>query len=283
MELIMNPIFKLRHYNKQEISNYFLKEASKACPASSKLAWMGQYIQKGGTIPGKDQSKKPLNISAILRENRTEKMQRYSLQPSTIDEVSQKALKCLEAKKTSPGIAIDLGGGNSTLALTLLQKKWKVIVVDPSEKGLYLLRLRAELQGLGSIARSNLSLIPQKMEEFTFPSNVDFISAQASLPYCDAAKVVSVWDKIHHSLTNGGYFAADFFNSCSDKDSNSDTELAQILDDDTPDSCKEIVVRAELGAWMTSPSIACSLLKNSPYNVDYFSLDSTSIEFIGRK
>ncbi len=279
----MNQIYQFKHFNNKEVANYFLKEASKACQANSKLTWIGQYIQKGGTIPAKDEFKKPFNVSAIARENRTEKMEKYSLKPSIIDEFSQKALTWIEARKTSPGVAIDLGGGNSTLALTLLQKKWKVIVVDPSEKGLYLLRMRAQFQGLESIAKTNLSLIPQKMEEFTFPNNVDFISAQDSLPYCDAAKVVSLWEKIHSSLTNDGYFAANFFNSCSYKDSSSDLEYAQILDDDTPASGKEIVYRVQLGAWMSSPSIAYSLLKNNSYNIDYFSLSRTSIEFIGRK
>ena len=281
----MSGITQFKHLTNQEISNYFLKEASKTCHKNSKLAWMNQYIQKGGTIPNKDPSEKTFNIPTILRENRIEKMQCYSTQPSKIYEISQKTLKWIEEKKTEPGIAIDLGGGNSTLALALLQRNWKVIVVDPSEKGLHLLYVRAQLSGLGSIAKSNLSLVSQKMEEFTFPSNVDFISAQSSLPYCDAAEVVSLWKKIHHSLINDGYFAADFFNSCSFKDSlsNSDRELARILDDDNPDSRKEIASRVQLGAWMASPSVAYSMLENSRYNVDYFSLDRTSIEFIGRK
>ena len=115
-----------------------------------------------------------------------------------------------------------------------MQKNWKVIVVDPSERGLHLLYVRTQLEGLGSIAKNNLSLVSKKMEEFTFPSDVDFISAQASLPYCEADKVVALWDKIHLSLAKNGYFAADFFNSCSYDEPliDSDTAQARILDDD---------------------------------------------------
>ena len=274
----MNSLNQFKHLTRQEVSDYFSKEASKACSKSDKLTWINQYIQRGGTIPNKDEFRTSFNISAILRENRTERMQRFSLKPSEIETVSQKTLKWIEEKKTNPGIAIDLGGGNSSLALTLLQKKWKVIVVDSSEKALHLLHMRARLQGLGAIAQSNLFLLPQTMETFTFPSGVDFISAQASLPYCDANKVVSLWEKIHHSLASGGYFAADFFNSCSSTD-----PLSSSYDDDTPDPAKEIVSRVRLGAWIASPSVAYSLLKNSSYNTDYFALDNTSIEFIGRK
>jgi len=281
----MNLIHHLKTLTSQEVFEYFAKESLKACPANSKLAWMNQYILKGGTIPNKDESEKPLNISAILRENRIKKMERYSLQASKIHENSQKVLTWLETQKRTPGIAIDLGGGNSSLALALLEKRWKVIVVDPSEKGLQLLNMRAHLQGLGLIAKNNLSLIPQKMEEFIFPTDIDFISAQSSLPYCDASKVVVLWEKIHYSLKNDGYFTADFFNSCSfnESPSNSDTEFLFTLDDDNPDSDKEIVSRVELGAWMASPSITYSLLRNSSYKIDYFSCDSTAIEFIGHK
>lgn len=281
----MNTIYHLRNLSKTEISEHFLKEASKACHSNAKLAWMNRYIQQGGSIPRKDETKEPLNISAILRENRTKKMETYSLNPSRIDEVSQKTLKWIEEKKTPPGIAIDLGGGNSTLALMLLKKNWEVIVVDPSERGLHLLSMRAHALGLGSIAQTNLFLTAKKMEDYTFPSNIDFISAQDSLPYCDASKLVSVWDKIHHSLTGGGYFSGNFFNSCSYEKpvSDSDVEFSQILDDNNPDPAKEIITRVELGAWMGSPSLTNSLLKNSGYKIDYLALGNTTIDFIGRK
>ncbi len=281
----MNTIYHLKNLSKREISEHFLKEASKACDNNSKLAWMNSYIQQGGFIPLKNEGGKPLNVSAILRENRTKTAHAYSLSPSTINEISQKTLNWIEKKKTIPGIAIDLGGGNSTLALMLLKKNWKVIVVDPSEQGLHLLSMRAHALGLGSIAKTNLILTAKKMEDYTFPSNIDFISAQDSLPYCDASKLVSVWDKIHHSLIEGGYFTASVFNNCSYDNpiSDSEGELKRILDDSNPHPRKEILNRVSLGAWMTSPSIVYSLLQNSGYKVDYFSLDSVVIEFTGRK
>lgn len=261
----MNTISHLKHLSKAEVSAYFCKETSKACPAHAKISWMNHYLQAGGIIPNKGDYEIATNIAALLRENRARKMEKYSTQPANIHELAKKTIELLK----EPGLAIDLGGGNSSLAICLLQKKWKVIVVDPSEQGLQLLYMRAHALGLGSIAKANLRLVPQKMENFTFPSNVNFISAQASLQYCDASKVEMVWDNIHRSLTNGGYFAADLFNHS--------------IGDDSVGPCKELVCRMGLGAWMTTPSVTYSLLKNSLYDIDYFAIDDNITDFIGRK
>ena len=42
--------------SKKEVSDYFLKEASKACPSNAKIAWLNQYIQKGW-LPGDEYTK----------------------------------------------------------------------------------------------------------------------------------------------------------------------------------------------------------------------------------
>ena len=281
----MNKIYPFRQLTNHQISNHFSAEKLKACTANGKISWMNRYIQNGGTIPSKSEVDASFKITSILRENRSETMRIYSTQPSRIDYVAVRALRIAETAEKVGRLAIDLGGGNSSLALYLLKRNWKVIVVDPSDEALNQLQLRVRNGGLTALAKSRLFLVQKKMEDFSFPSNVTFINAQSSLPYCDAGKVMNVWNNIYDSLEPGGVIAGDFFNNCSDShlEPASDFFYAAALDDNSPSSRKEIISRLQLGTWMASPSIAHSMLKNSAYNIYYFSVDHTSIEFIGSK
>ncbi|MBM3207540.1 MAG: class I SAM-dependent methyltransferase [Chlamydiae bacterium] len=281
----MNKIYPFRQLTNHQISNHFIAENLKACTSNGKISWMNRYLQKGGTIPSNSEVDTSFKIASILRENRSEAMRIYSIQPSRIDYVAERAIHLAETVKKVDRLAIDLGGGNSSLALYLLKRNWKVIVVDPSDEALNLLQLRVRNGGLTALAKSKLFLVPTKMEDFSFPSNVTLINAQSSLPYCDAGKVINLWKNIYDSLEPGGVFAGDFFNNCSDIrcESVSDFSYASTLDDNSPSSRKEIISRLQLGTWMASPSLTHSMLKNSSYNICYFTVDDTSIEFIGYK
>lgn len=102
------------------------------------------------------------------------------------------------SEQIQPGLAIELGCGNSAVVSKLLQRGWKVVAVDNSPEALTNLQMR--ISKTDSARMKNLTLVCADMETYQFPDNVQLIVAKDSFPYCNPSKIVEVWDKAYQSL-----------------------------------------------------------------------------------
>ncbi|MEC7838865.1 MAG: class I SAM-dependent methyltransferase [Chlamydiota bacterium] len=118
-----------------------------------------------------------------------------------------RAVEHLEQQNITDKIAIDLGSGYSPMANYLLEKGWKVIVVDNAP---YAIDKCNELYQ-EHVKSGRLTTVNCKMEEFTFPKNVTLITANDSLNYCEPAQLGLLLDKINQALAPNGLFAGNFF------------------------------------------------------------------------
>ncbi|MES2200473.1 MAG: class I SAM-dependent methyltransferase [Chlamydiota bacterium] len=258
----------------QQVTAYFTSEHAKWCSPDKKIEWMNNWIKNGGSIPDKNEFADPksANIANDIRKKKLDFWNESGSSPSGIGHLVKKALSTIEKEDDrSPRLAIDLGGGNSNLAILLLTKNWKVVVVDSSPTALHSLQMRISQHGLHSLAEKNLTLICKNMEDYKFPNNVSFITAQASLPYCDPSKIEAVWDKIHDSLIDRGRVTGNFF--CYPKN------------DEDPFS--EMSFRLKMSPWFANKPITTALLQNKGYEIEHCSYDDfdtfPGIDFIGRK
>ncbi len=106
-----------------------------------------------------------------------------------------------EAQRT----ALDLGSGDGTESLYLLQKGWQVTAIDKEAAAIRQLLGKLEL-----IYRANLQVQVSSFEKAKLPS-VDFVYAGLSLPFCSSSGFAKVWQTIQASLKEDGLFAAHFF------------------------------------------------------------------------
>lgn len=253
----------IRLLSAEQVHHKLLIEASKACPKDKKIAWMNDYLKKGGTIPNKNEHTHAPHIPTLLRENRDLCADKFASCPASINPM---IIDLLYSQKitTSAKTAIDLGGGNSSLALFLLKNGWNVTVVDPSKAAFTALTQRVLEAGFGTLLHSRLRIVSSKMEDYNFPKNVGLITAQSSLPYCDPLKVEAVCQNIFQSLDSEGVFFANFFNY----PTNVDEETGRY---------QEMTCRLRLGIWLSTPSLSVSLLKNTGFSSLSYSIDGEPI------
>lgn len=127
------------------------------------------------------------------------------------DELLETTLTKFQEEGTAPGLAVDLGCGNSFPTIRLLQKGWKVIAVDFSKGAIERLRETANKYGSNWLRDGQLTLVCQNIETYQFPKNVRLIMANNSLPFCNPAKIKQIWDRAYASLEVGGRFIGNFF------------------------------------------------------------------------
>lgn len=207
-----------------------------------------------------------------IRGNRNEFWSMFTQQPAPVHDLLVKTVAKFEEERVPPGVAVELGCGNSQSAIYLLQKGWKVIAVDNSEGVLDHLKELVHQSGSNWIQDGQLTLVCQEMEEYQFPLNVRLIFARDALPYCNPNKLKIVWDRAYDSLEKGGRIAGNFF---------------------TPNHTNptaDIVQRVLMGVWFTEKAVVNALLDDRGYekevlgyNKYWFEPDPRCIEFIAHK
>jgi trans-aconitate methyltransferase len=110
----------------------------------------------------------------------------------------------------SPGLgqelhAIDLGYGDGTETLHLLQQGWSVLAIDAEQSACDLLLTRTPKDLL-----PRLKMKISCFEEVDLPP-ADLVYAGFSLPFCRPQHFPMIWEKITASLKPSGRFAGDFF------------------------------------------------------------------------
>lgn len=101
--------------------------------------------------------------------------------------------------------AIDLGCGDGTETVTLLEAGWNVLAVDsePAAIGHVRSKVRARFQHL-------LEVRVASFEDFDLPET-DFVYAGYSLPFCKPERFDSLWVRISTCIRPGGRFAGQLF------------------------------------------------------------------------
>ena len=91
-----------------------------------------------------------------------------------------------ELEHVEPGLAVDLGCGNSFLVSELLKRGWEVIAIDNSIEALG--RLAKRIERTIPEKRNNLTYIISDIETCPIPNGVRFLVAKDSLPYSNPLK-----------------------------------------------------------------------------------------------
>ncbi len=105
----------------------------------------------------------------------------------------------------SPGFAIDLGCGNGTESLFLLEQGWRVLAIDAQE-----LAIETLIERTPPEAQSRLETAVASFETLTLPE-ADFIWSGNSLPFCHPDYFDALWGKIRTAVKPNGRFAGDLF------------------------------------------------------------------------
>jgi SAM-dependent methyltransferase len=101
--------------------------------------------------------------------------------------------------------AVDLGCGEGTDALALLDRGWSVLAVDIEPAGLASLRARVPAACAGRIR-----VVCASFADAALPS-AHLIHAGFSLPFCPPGQFPAVWTKIRRALLPGAIFAGQLF------------------------------------------------------------------------
>jgi SAM-dependent methyltransferase len=102
-------------------------------------------------------------------------------------------------------MAVDLGCGEGTDALALLERGWSVLAVDIEQAGLALLRARIPAACAGQIR-----LVCASFADTALPP-AHLVHAGFSLPFCPPSQFPGVWEQIRRALVPGGIFAGQLF------------------------------------------------------------------------
>ncbi len=101
-------------------------------------------------------------------------------------------------------LAIDVGCGDGTEVLALLDAGWRVLAIDQEDAALALLASRVPPD-----AANRLQVQAARFETVTFPPG-DLVYAGLSLFFCPPSVFPAVWSRIRSSLQPGGRFAGHF-------------------------------------------------------------------------
>jgi trans-aconitate methyltransferase len=104
-----------------------------------------------------------------------------------------------------PRYAIDLGCGDGTETVVLLERGWNVLAIDGEPAAIQHLMEKV-------LAEHNSRLQTQiaKFHEVVL-SPADLIHASLSIPFCEPEHFPALWDKITDAVRSGGRFAGQFF------------------------------------------------------------------------
>lgn len=108
-------------------------------------------------------------------------------------------------EKNSSLQAIDLGCGDGTETLALLEAGWKVLAIDKEAEAIARVRNK-----ISTHHHAQLEFRVAAFETVTLPI-ADLVYAGFSIPFCSPAHFAELWNKIDGSLRNGGRFAGQLF------------------------------------------------------------------------
>ena len=112
------------------------------------------------------------------------------------------ALRATELKP-APGLALDLGCGDGTETVFLLEQGWSVVAVDREPAALELTSERAG--GTGMLTVQIADLVDYE------PPKADLILASATLPFVPGEHFASVWARLRYALKTSGLLAVHLF------------------------------------------------------------------------
>jgi tellurite methyltransferase len=101
--------------------------------------------------------------------------------------------------------AIDLGCGEGTDTLALLQQGWQVLAIDQEPEAIARLQAQTPVDVLGQL---QTQIVP--FEAVILPPT-DLIYAGFSLPFCRPTQFAALWSKLIDALLPGGRFAGQLF------------------------------------------------------------------------
>jgi ubiquinone/menaquinone biosynthesis C-methylase UbiE len=102
-------------------------------------------------------------------------------------------------------MAVDLGCGDGTDALALLERGWSLLAVDIQQAGLAILRTR-----IPDACADRIRVVCASFSDIALPS-AHLIHAGFSLPFCPPSQFPGVWEKIRRALVPSGIFAGQLF------------------------------------------------------------------------
>jgi len=116
----------------------------------------------------------------------------------------QLLLDALE-KFDTPSHAIDLGCGDGTESVVLLERGWNVLAVDGEPAALKRL--------VTKVSAENQMRLQTQVAKFkaVVLSPADLIHASLSIPFCEPEYFDALWEKIVTAIKPGGRFAGQFF------------------------------------------------------------------------
>jgi tellurite methyltransferase len=100
---------------------------------------------------------------------------------------------------------VDLGCGDGTDALALLDRGWYVVAVDREPTGLAALRARITAGHAGQI-----QVVRAAFSDVSIP-RAHLIHAGFSLPFCAPRQFPALWTRIRQALLPGAIFAGELF------------------------------------------------------------------------
>ena len=118
----------------------------------------------------------------------------------------QLLLDVLEKFLSATGLhAIDLGCGDGTESVALLERGWHVLAVDGEPSAIQYL-----LEKVSDADRPRLETQVAKFKDVVL-SETDLVHASFSIPFCEPEHFDELWAKIVKAIKPGGRFAGQFF------------------------------------------------------------------------
>ena len=118
----------------------------------------------------------------------------------------QLLLDVLEKFPSAIGLhAIDLGCGDGTESVALLERGWRVLAVDGEPAALQRL-----LEKVSAADRPRLETQVAKFKDVVL-AETDLLHASFSIPFCEPEHFDELWSKIVTAIKPGGWFAGQFF------------------------------------------------------------------------
>jgi tellurite methyltransferase len=118
----------------------------------------------------------------------------------------QLLLDALEKFSSQPSRhAIDLGCGDGTESMVLLERGWNVLAIDGEPAAIKRL--------MEKVPKESQILLRTQIAKFdqVVLSLADLIHASLSIPFCEPEHFPTLWDKIVNAIQPGGRFAGQFF------------------------------------------------------------------------
>ena len=110
-----------------------------------------------------------------------------------------------------PGVALDIGCGNSASAIYLLERGWTVICIDCSQRALNAMERRANKINREWLENEKLKLVCQNIVSYEWPKDINLVVASSALPCFPPLKMKTIMQNIYQGLKVGGRFIGNFF------------------------------------------------------------------------